>query len=568
MITNRTLLSIVISTVIITIFSCNRPAEAGKHEPDEQTMSTGEFIQEDLRFKFNSTDGWRSLPDSGKAVFMEDALRYYYGAHQYQPVWIDTGRWTNHATVLMSYLDTCAYDGLFKNDYHAIEIRNLQDSLLKDSLSMLDGKLWVQTDILLTDAFMRIILDLKQGRLQPDSLSWKYDTSRHRTFFAAYLDSFRALNNMNAISSSMQPAWPGYASLRTSIPGFVRSLDTGRYTKLEFPFIRGDATDSMRFYRQLRVRLSESKFNLPPGKDERDSTLLSAIIAQYQKKHQLTVDGKAGPALVRSLNLTDSMKFRMIAATIDKYKKLPQQVPEKFILVNLPAFMLRVWDTDSIAFESRVICGKPITPTPVLQAAISDLVIYPTWTVPESIIKKELLPGLKKNPGYLGKKGLNLYDSKGDMVDPTTINWSKYVKGIPYIVRQGSGDNNALGVIKFNFDNPYQVYLHDTNQRNLFRNAFRAMSHGCVRVQEWEKLSQFILQYDSLKMKTTDTLRYNFDSVKTWIAEKQKHRVFIKNRLPLYIRYMTCEARDGNVVFYDDIYNDDKKLIDAFFAGK
>jgi len=131
---------------------------------------------------------------------------------------------------------------------------------------------------------------------------------------------------------------------------------------------------------------------------------------------------------------------------------------------------------------------------------------------------------------------------------------------------QGSGDNNSLGVIKFNFNNPYFVYLHDTNQRYLFKNSSRALSHGCVRVQDWDKLAHYIAMNDSTLNKSKQTLKYNADSINNWIAKKEHHRIDVKNQLALFIRYFTCEGKKGKIVFYDDIYGDDKTLIDKYIV--
>jgi len=282
----------------------------------------------------------------------------------------------------------------------------------------------------------------------------------------------------------------------------------------------------------------------------------------------LVVDGKIGNAVVKKLNLTDRQKFRTIAVTLDKYKSLPEKMPEKYIWVNLPGYYLKVWDHDTLVFESKVICGKPATPTPLITSAISDIVIFPTWTVPTSIISKDMLPALKRNPGYLQRKGLYLLDKTGEHIDPFSVNWAKYSKGIPYRIQQGSGDDNALGVIKFNFNNPFSVYLHDTNQRYLFKNAVRCLSHGCVRVQEWQKLANYIVRNDSINAKITAPLKYNTDSISNWIANKERHTIDVKNKIPLFIRYFSCEGVNGSVMFYDDMYGDDRALAERYFGAK
>ena len=261
-------------------------------------------------------------------------------------------------------------------------------------------------------------------------------------------------------------------------------------------------------------------------------------------------------------------KFKRIAITLDRYKQLPVKMPEKYIWVNLPGYYLEVWDHDTLVLESKVICGKPGTRTPLLNSYISDMITYPTWTVPNSIIVKQYLPKLKNNPYYLSRLGIRLVNAKGQTVDPGSVNWGKYSRGIPYKVVQGSGDDNALGVFKFNFNNAYAVYLHDTNQRYLFKNSSRALSHGCVRVQEWEKLAYYIARNDSLNLKVGDTLRYNTDSIKSWIDSKKHKRMDVKNKVALFIRYFSCEGKNGEIKFYEDIYGEDKVLREKYFSGK
>jgi murein L,D-transpeptidase YcbB/YkuD len=243
---------------------------------------------------------------------------------------------------------------------------------------------------------------------------------------------------------------------------------------------------------------------------------------------------------------------------------LPAKLPSQYIWVNIPEYYMYLWEDDTIRLKSRVVVGKPITHTPVLYSAITDMITYPQLTIPASIIKKEILPGLKKDPAYTLKKGFSLIDKDGNVVDPYFVDWSRFETGIPYKVVQGSGDDNALGVLKFNFSNKYSVYLHDTNQRYLFSKKERALSHGCVRVQSWDSLAYYILQNDSLAGKKA----LPTDSLNKWLSLKEKHVIPVRKRIPLFIRYFTCDAKDDKVVFYEDVYGDDKRLKEKFFANK
>jgi murein L,D-transpeptidase YcbB/YkuD len=297
-----------------------------------------------------------------------------------------------------------------------------------------------------------------------------------------------------------------------------------------------------------------------------DSILIAQSITAWQKKHDVVMDGKLSDEFIKAINLTDHYKYIRLILTLDRYKLLPDTMGTTYINVNLPAFELKLWDNDTVALYSKVICGKPITPTPQLSSAIREIVTMPTWTVPHSIIKKEMLPQLKKNSSYLSKKGLSLYDNKGQKLDATTIDWTKYKKGIPYKIRQKSGTGNALGVIKFNFANDHDVYLHDTNERYLFQRKKRALSHGCVRVEKWMDLARLIAEKDSSLSNPDIKLKYNADSISNYIANHKNQRIGIKHPIPIFINYFSVASVDGKLLFYNDVYNDDERLINKYFS--
>ena len=499
------------------------------------------------------------LKDSSLLTYNAFLKNYYYNTG-YEPIWSSKQEWLPQAALLVKYIENAGLQGLYKEDYHFVKLINIKSVLDIDSIKKMDAVLWANADLLMSEAYAGLLKDLRQGRLLPDSLSWRNDSAKFRIFFAPNFDRIKNGEHLNNILEAVQPQHAGYKSLKKTIQKFLDSMDTRTYTYLVYP-----DKDSMGFLKLFKKRMGEAGIVIPMNAD---SLELTSAIKQYQKTKGLTVDGKIGNNVIKKLNLTDKQKFNTIAITLDKYKLLPEVMPPKYIWVNLPAYHLKVWSADTIVLESKIICGKPNTPTPILTSAISDLVLYPTWTVPTSIISKEMLPGLKRNTSYLARKGLYLLNGKGEKINPANINWAKYTKGIPYRIQQGSGDGNALGVIKFNFKNPFSVYLHDTNQRYLFKNCVRSLSHGCVRVQEWQKLANFLIRNDSINLKRNDSMHYNTDSIINWIAHKEKHTIEVKNKMPLYIRYFSCENINGSIKFYDDIYGEDKDLKQKFFAGK
>ncbi len=487
-------------------------------------------------------------------------LKYYYQKTGYVPVWSSEGKWNVTATGLMDYLAHAALQGLYSSDYNYGKIEKLKKQIDNDSIKKPTQQMWANADVLMTDAYIGLLKDLKQGRLQSDSFSWKNDTSKYKNYFGLNLEKVKQVSNLDSLLEMVQPKHEGYRLLKSGIKKFVDSMDTKTYTYVSYPY-----KDSLAFVKTLKKRLGEAGINLW---DDADSADLSNALKTYQRKVGITADGKLGAAVVKRLNLNDKQRFNTIAITLDKYKLLPEKMPKKYIWVNLPAYYLRVFENDTMALESRVICGKPATPTPLITSAISDIVLYPTWTVPTSIISKDMLPGLKRNTNYLARRGLYLLNGKGAKINPASINWGKYSKGIPFRIQQGSGDGNALGIVKFNFDNPFSVYLHDTNQRYLFKNGVRCLSHGCVRVQEWQKLANYIIRNDSMNLKKGDTLRCNTDSMKNWMLTKINRKIDVKNKMPLFIRYFGCELVNGSIKFYDDIYADDRDLKQKYFANK
>jgi L,D-transpeptidase YcbB len=531
-------------------------------DPDDMDETTSATIKQVLQ----AVIGNNGKVDDTIRLNLAGVVNSFYTSANYEPVWSSKEKWQPIADSLFSLIETAELEGLFPKDYHSKNLLSLKNKLNNDSLKRMDAVLWTKADIMLTDAFMRIIKDLKFGRIKADSSLINPDTALTNIFFVKNLSTLIQNKQFNTLLASLQPQHKAYWDLKSGIKHFLDSMDRRTYTYVTYPYKKGDAKDSVFFIKTFQKRLAEA--GIVTAAKMPDSAQLSEAVKKIQKQKGIKADGKISSALIKSLNTSDAERFKRIAITLDRYKMLPAKLPKQYIWVNIPAYYLWVFDNDTVALESRVITGKPETRTPVLTSEITDMITYPTWTVPTSIIAKQYLPRLKSNPGYLSRLGLRLVNGKGETVDAYSVNWSKYSKGIPFKVMQGSGDNNALGVFKFNFNNPYAVYLHDTNQRYLFKNSSRALSHGCVRVQEWEKLAFYIARNDSLKAKPSDTLRYTTDSIKNWIAAKERRRMDVKNQIPVYITYFSCSGSNGKVKFYDDIYGEDKALREKYFADK
>ncbi|HYF33626.1 MAG TPA: L,D-transpeptidase family protein [Chitinophagaceae bacterium] len=478
-----------------------------------------------------------------------------YKENQHQLIWSLKGQTNRIADNLYSFITNAKLYGLFPQDYGYYQLRNMRQQMEGDTLAQKDAALWARHDLMLTNYFFSLVKDLKHGRLPKDSTTLRTDSVLTDSFFLQQLQSAIQSRQVNEVLQSLEPNHAGYDSLKAYLPLFLDSARLIQYTRLSWPY-----KDSIAFYKSLNQRLYEEQL-LDTLTANPDTAMLAAAIRKYQQSKKMKVTGKASESLVSSLNMTDQERFKAIAINMDRYKHLPDTMPLTYIWVNLPSFMLTVWDSGYVEMESRVIVGTPKTSTPLLKSDITNFITYPQWTVPYSIIFKEMLPQIKKNIGYLAKENLMVVDKNDSVLDPAQIDWKKLSKtNFPYLLKQREGDNNSLGVIKFNFRNKYSVYLHDTNARWLFSKSQRALSHGCVRVKEWDQLARFLVRNVQDK--------YPVDSLQTWIKRQEKHVVSGFQKVPVYIRYFTCEGKGGKLNFFEDIYKQDRVLADKYFAGK
>lgn len=553
----------ILNTISILIFLVNLSAcfESQKpkppkevvivNKPEEIQVKANEQLKEMISF-LQGSDGM--LNDTTKLTNYE-ALAGMYTSVAFEPIWSNAGKWLPSGDSLFLLISTCKVYGLFPSDYHLPLILNARNQFAVDSQARKNVALWTRTDVLLTDAYFQMARHLKLGRLNRDSTTLRTDTIITVADQVKLLQDALSSLKVRPSLEALEPLHEGYKAIRAALPAFLDSVKFVDYTYIDYP-----DPDSLKVIAQVAKRLQEAGLL---GKEWSPSDTLSykAAVRAYQRSKGIRTTGNAAEQTIGSLNDTDWERFKRIAINLDRYKQLPAAMPATYILVNLPAFELRLRDADTIALQSKVIVGSTKTRTPVLTSEIVNFITYPQWTVPYSIIFKEMLPKIQKDTNYLLKQNLMVVDKNDSVISPSSIDWYKLNKTyFPYLLRQRQGDDNSLGVMKFNFRNKYDVYLHDTNARGLFARNSRALSHGCIRIQEWEKLSHFLVRNNEIK--------YHPDTLRAWINRQEKHVITDFLHVPIYIRYFTCEAQEGKIKFYDDIYGDDRLLAQRYFKGK
>jgi murein L,D-transpeptidase YcbB/YkuD len=256
------------------------------------------------------------------------------------------------------------------------------------------------------------------------------------------------------------------------------------------------------------------------------------------------------------MNVPVDQRIDQIRVNLERQRWYLHALEDEFILVNIAGFNVLWVKDDAIEWEQIAQVGKEFTQTPVFKDEIEYLDFNPTWTIPPGILNRTVIPNLKKDPGYLDKKGYELLTLQGQPVDPSKVDW-KNLQGFPYLVRQPPGPNNALGLVKFMFPNPHLVFLHDTNARHLFDRPRRLFSSGCIRVKEPFDLAERLLR---------DKDGWDRARIDEVVASGKTTRVRLDEPMPIIIGYTTAVARDGQVVFREDIYDRDQGVLDALNA--
>lgn len=249
--------------------------------------------------------------------------------------------------------------------------------------------------------------------------------------------------------------------------------------------------------------------------------------------------------------------IQSIVVNMERWRKESTSFGNPYVWINIPSFELKVMDGDRPVLESRIIVGKRDTPTPTLSSYIDCFTIYPFWNVPRKITVNEFLPEIKRDSFFLSRNRFDVLDKKGTIIDPSTINWQQYNKNnFPYTLRQREGTDNSLGIIKFSFDNPYAIYLHDTNTKKLFFNTVRAYSHGCIRMEKSVELARYLFERSGEEHSNT---------IDRYIQMEKKRTFNVVPAVPIHVRYYTCEVASGKLKLYHDLYGLDKTLLKQLY---
>jgi murein L,D-transpeptidase YcbB/YkuD len=439
------------------------------------------------------------------------ALLHVYQAHDFAPLWVTEPK---REAALLQALGGAAEHGL---DPTAFAVPATRPE---------------RRELLLTDAFLRYATALARGRVRAS------EVEADCAFAAPAFDAGAALDraiagDIGAILADLAPAELGYRRLQDALAGYRRVAAGGgwRHVPDTAKLKRDDRGAAVA---ALRRRLAAEGFLAADALAGGFDAAVEAAVRRFQAQHGIAADGAVGPDTFRALNVPAAARVEQIRANLERWRELPRNWPKTRIEVNVPAATLTVIEGGEARLVMRAIVGAEDHPTPVMRAHMSAVLFNPAWTIPASIVKNEILPKAKHDPKYLER---NHYVYRGAAL------------------QQLPGAGNALGRVKFEMPNVYDVYLHDTPSRPLFKRLSRSLSHGCVRLENPRELALYLL---------SGRAGWAEEDIDRVIAAGQTERVPLSRSLPVYLLYWTAfVAADGAVEFRDDVYARDLRLVTA-----
>ncbi len=310
-----------------------------------------------------------------------------------------------------------------------------------------------------------------------------------------------------------------------------------------------------------RLGISGDYKNCEPDSDTVYDKCLKKAVIHFQKRHGLVAKGVIGKETKKALNVPIEVRIKQIRLNLDRIKWLHERNAKHHVIINIPAFTLFFEENSKLKQQMRVIVGKRKNPTPIFSNIVKTIVLNPHWNIPKSIIQKEMIPELIKNPNAMAKKGIEIYtgwSKDANKIDGGSVDWSqyRYSKTMPFRFAQVPGYKNALGKVKFLFPNEFAVYMHDTPNKKLFNRNVRAFSHGCIRLHKPREL---------LKTFSTFNERVDFEKSQKRLKGKKKSFLALDSQVPVDVVYLTAYVDHGGILqFRNDIYGYDKMMLQSY----
>lgn len=507
------------------------------------------FIRQDIK----KLQEEKFLEFEGEKILSKEFLPRFYEERDFQSAWSNFESFKDALLAIEeSYLD-----GLLPTDYHADALVEIADRIMSLSAQKeIDYKWVAEFDILLTDAIFLYAFHLFDGKTDPYKLdlNWNFGYNDLPAEAPEGLALAIGERSLSQTLNGLRPNFQEYKSLMDELAFYRTIAENGGWgTIAEGGKIDPGASDPRIPLIRKRLLVTNDLSNPANLESTTYDAELEKDIRSFQDRHGLDVDGIIGKGSFTALNIPVEKKIAMLRVNMERARWVMHNVPDEFLVVNIARYKAYLIKNDQVIHETNVMVGKTYHKTPVFRAKLQYIEFNPTWTVPVSITRNEMIPKIKKDHDYLQKKNMVLLNTSGNIVNQSTIDFSAIsANNFPYTIRQEPGPWNALGIVKFIFPNKHSVYLHDTPSKSLFSRANRSFSHGCIRTQHPLDLAEVLL-------KGTEWDKAKIDKL---VDSKETKRVFIKPQLDVFLLYWTTGIIDTEEVFYlPDVYDRDQHIL-------
>jgi murein L,D-transpeptidase YcbB/YkuD len=486
-------------------------------------------------------------------VRQREILAEVYSNESFVPLWTRP----KQIAQLFAAISDSRREGLRPEDYHHQALLVLNRMLARNPSALLAAEL----DILLSDALLSLAHDRLFGKVDPLTIgdTWNFSPDRREAVVHPLLAALRE-DRLPRLLAELSPSVPFYTDLVAALARYRSIADRGGWPQIPAgpslnPGVKEPRVEALR-----RRLLVTGELSHPGPAPMLFDTELTRAVQVFQLRHNLEADGVVGKGTLAALNVPVTERIEQIRVNLERSRWVLRNLPDTFVIVDIAGFSLQYRHQGRLCWTTRVVVGQPYHQTPIFRSEIRQIVANPTWTVPVGIANREIVPQILKTPGYLAKERMRILDASGREIPPSQIDFRQYTgKNFPYAFRQDAGPESALGLVKFNIENPFSVYLHDTPSKDLFGRTSRAFSHGCIRVQDPLRLASLLLGNDADNPG-------GFASFERMLEKGKTATIPLRNPVPVILMYWTAEARDGVIWFRPDLYDRDKQMIQALDA--
>jgi len=491
------------------------------------------------------------------ALAASNIIPEFYSRREFTPAWADA----DQIDEFVGLIGRAYEEGLNPNDYLHVELSSLvHDYRQNPDDADLKGKL----DVLLTESLSRYGNHLIYGKVDPAQLdeNWNWLRSSDGQDPVALVQQAIDSDSITAFINNFLDRGSLYQRMKAMLAEYRSLKDTGGWPLIDTgPTLKLGMEDDRIMVIRKRLAVTGDL----PGSEDNQSRMFDKALEQgvtaFQDRHNLDADGAIGARTLAAMNVTVDERIDQIRVNLERLRWVVRDMEDEFVVTNIASFRTFLVRNREVIWTGRSQVGRFYRQTPVFKAKIKYLQFNPTWTVPPGILRNDILPAVQKDVGYLAAKEMDLIDRDGKIVDPATVDWSRYGAGRlpPYQFVQRPGPANALGRVKFIFPNSHFVFLHDTPSKALFDRTERTFSSGCIRVENPFVFAELLLNNPG---------KWNSDSIQKLLDNEKPQNVFLDEPLTVMLLYGTVGLSDMRLVrFYSDIYQRDARVLDSLNAA-